>query len=342
MDDQDKSTVQLTAENEDLKRRLAALEAADFERRQNLEALRESEWRYRALAEAATDIIYVLDRQGNLLYANRAAARAIGIPAEQLVGKRQADLFPPEMARKHVERIEQVFATGTARAGDELYQLGPEQVWLRTHLIPLRDETGNITSLMGVCHNITDRKRAEQALQEAREELEERIEERTAELQRANERLLVDATEKKQVQAALGRSLDELRAIYDGMFDGLIIIDLESKRVAKANPSICRMLGYSEEELCSMSLMDIHPPSEIPRTQCQRFELRVEEEPQAARTRSVLRKDGDVLIVDITSNVLEYRGRPCVIAGFFADAMTGAEADGRKTASQRGAVPGRT
>ncbi len=404
MHDQDKSREQLIAENEELRRIAAAREAVDLEHGKTIEALRESEGRYRALVESTHDIIYILDCRGNLLYANQAAARAIGIPADQLAGKRQADLFPPDMARKHIERIEQVVATGTARAGDELYQLGPEQVWLRTHLIPLRDEAGNITSLMGVCHDITDRKRAEAALQKARDELEERIEERTAELQQANEwlkreieerrqaeallrnnedkyRTLVeaspdavfmtdleghvtfasrraaelygsenvdelhgrnpldffapedhgkfldslqktletgvtssveytllkkdgsqiagevsaaavrdlsgkphaivavvrDATEKKRVQEALSQSHDELQAIYAGMFDGLIIIDLETKRVAKVNPSICRMLGYSEEELCSMSLMDIHPPSEIPHT-LQRIQVRVEGE----------------------------------------------------------------
>jgi PAS domain S-box-containing protein len=429
---------------EELRRQVAALEAADAEHRTTIDVLRKSEARYRALVESANDIIYLLDRQGNLLYANRAAARAIRIPADQLVGKKQADLFPPEMARKHIERIEEVFATGQPRAGDEPYQLGPEQVWLRTHLIPLRDDAGNITSLMGVCHNITERKRAEEALQKAREELEERVEERTAELQLTNERLqreveerrqaetslrnsedqyrtlveaspdavlmtdlegritfaspraaemygsesvdellgrnpltffapedhgklldnlqktletsvtssieytlvrkdgtcfageassaavrdesgvpqaivavVRDTTEKKRVQEALGRSHDELRAIYDGMFDGLIILDIASKRVVKVNPSICRMLGYSEEELCSMSLADFHPPAEIPRA-LQRIEARVEGAFTGRATAPVLRKDGNVLIVDITSNILEYRGRPC-LAGFFRD-----------------------
>jgi PAS domain S-box-containing protein len=317
MHDQDKSAEQLIAENEELRRRLATLQAAELERKSSLDTLRESEGRYRALSESTNDIIYILDRQGSLLYANQAASRAIGIPADQLVGKQQSDLFPAEVARTHVERIENVYATGIAREGDQRYQLGPHEVWLRTHLIPLCDEAGQITSVMGVCHNITDRKRAEEALQKAREELEERIEERTAELQEANERLLCDASDKKRVQEALARSHDELSAIYDGMFDGLIILDVESRRIVKANPSICRMLGYSEDELCSMSLSDIHPPSELPGT-LQRIQGRVEGTFTGRATVQVLRKNGEVLVVDITSNVLEYRGRAC-IAGFFRD-----------------------
>ena len=133
------------------------------------EALRESELRYRALAESTRDIIYILDRQGTLLYANQAASRCIGIPCDEIVGKRQTELFPPEMAHNHVERIERVFATGEVLEQDELFHFGPEEVWLRVHLLPLRDEAGRIASAMGVCHNITDRKRAEEILRESEE-----------------------------------------------------------------------------------------------------------------------------------------------------------------------------
>ena len=82
------------------------------ERKRAEEALRKSEGRYRALAESTKDIIYIFDRQGTLLYANQAASQCIGITSGEIVGKRQADLFPPEMAQAHVEKIGRVFATG--------------------------------------------------------------------------------------------------------------------------------------------------------------------------------------------------------------------------------------
>ena len=155
------------------------------------EALRQSERRYRALAELTRDIIYILDRQGTVLYANQAAAQCIGINAAEIPGKRQADLFPPEMAQAHVEKIGRVFTAGEVVEEDESFHFGPEEVWLRIHLLPLRDEAGEISSVMGVCHNITDRKRAEEALRAAHDELEARVEKRTAELTRANEELAI-------------------------------------------------------------------------------------------------------------------------------------------------------
>ena len=203
---------------------MAALEGADAERRRAEEALRESEGRYRALAESTRDIIYILDRQGTLLYANQAAAQSIGISSRQIVGKRQADLFPPEMAQAHVETVERVFASGEVWEEDELFHFGPEAVWLRIHLIPLRDEAGQITSVMGVCHNITDRKRAEAALQES---------------------------EKR------------FRAIFDQAPLGIALMDSRSGRFVQINRSYCEIVGRTQEEMLTLDFQSITHPETL-------------------------------------------------------------------------------
>ena len=58
------------------------------------------------------------------------------------------------------------------------------------------------------------------------------------------------------------------------MFEGLLILDFETKRLIRVNSSLCRMLGYTEEELLSMSVMDIHPAEEAPGL-LQRLQARV-------------------------------------------------------------------
>jgi PAS domain S-box-containing protein len=134
-------------------------------------ALRESEERYRKLAESTTDIIYILDKEATLLYANQCAAARIGISQAEMVGKRQEDLFSPEMAKQHIEWIRQVLETGEAGKYDELFHFGPQEIWMNVRLIPLLDEQGKVDSVMGICRNITDRKQAEEALQKAHDEL---------------------------------------------------------------------------------------------------------------------------------------------------------------------------
>jgi PAS domain S-box-containing protein len=152
MNDSEKSREPLLLELAELRNRLADPEAS------------KNHDRYRTLAESTTDIVYVLDIDCVLLYANRSAAECIGISQEALVGKKQTDLFPPDMARQHHEHIRQIFETGEAGERDELFRFGPKELWLNVRSIPLKDEQGRVVSVMGVCRDITDRKLAEREL----------------------------------------------------------------------------------------------------------------------------------------------------------------------------------
>lgn len=191
--------------------------------------LQESEQRYRTLAESTTDVVYILDRDGTLLYANRMAAAYMGMAPEALVGKNQQDLFPPEIAERHVERLRRVFDTGEAGEMDALYHLGSDEVWLNVRSIPLRDEHGRITSVLGVCRNITERKRAEAALEKARRGLEEKVEERTAELRKANDDLAV------------------FRRFAEASGQGFGMADVDGT-ITYMNPALCRMAGVETPE----------------------------------------------------------------------------------------------
>ena len=126
-----------------------------------------------------------------------------------------------------------------------------------------------------------------------------------------------DITERKRTEEALRNSHEQLQAIYDGMFDGLLIADVETKRFVRANSSICRELGYSESELLSMSVMDIHPAQDLP-VILARFQARTEGRFQGSANARIVRKDGTIRYAEIVSNDLTYNGRAC-IAGFFRD-----------------------
>jgi len=110
---------------------------------------------------------------------------------------------------------------------------------------------------------------------------------------------------------------EELRAIYDGMVDGLLIAEIESRRFLRANAAICRMLGYSEEELLRLSVDAIHPAAELPGI-IERFRAMGRDEVGSVSDIRCLRKDGSVFYADITKRKLLFRGRECM-AGFFRD-----------------------
>jgi len=142
----------------------------------------------------------------------------------------------------------------------------------------------------------------------------------------------IDVTQHKRAEEALRQAHDELQAIYNAMVDGLLIADAETKHFVRANPGICAMLGYSEERLLSMSVMDIHPPDKLPRALAA-FEDLVRGHARIAEALPILRGDGTIFHADISTSLLTYRGRLAVL-GIFRDITERARAEAALRASE--------
>ncbi|MBN1588729.1 MAG: PAS domain S-box protein [Pirellulales bacterium] len=272
------------------------------ERRLAEESLRQSEERYRQLADTTPDVIYILDETGKLLYANRVAGMYFNTSPESLVGKTQRDLFPPGMAASHMERIRSVFETGKMEEREVLYRFGDREVWLNVRTIPLRDKDGRVASLMGICRDVTEQNRAAQALQQAHDELEEKVKERTDALREANQRLQ--------------QSCDELETIYEAMVDGLLVTDVETQRFVRANGASCRMLGYSEKELQSLSVSDLHPSEVLPEIVANICLVTGTNDQTQPGSIPFIRKDGSRFYAEIVGKYLIFDGKPCSMAIF--------------------------
>src|SRR4030066_1168432 len=96
-----------------------------------------------------------------------------------------------------------------------------------------------------------------------RKELESEVTRRTEELKHALENLQRDITKRKQAKEALRDSEERYRALFQASADGILIADIETKAFKYANPALCRMLGYTEEELRTLGLADIHPKEDL-------------------------------------------------------------------------------
>jgi PAS domain S-box-containing protein len=114
---------------------------------------------------------------------------------------------------------------------------------------------------------------------------------------------------------ALQQSHDQLQAIYDGIAEGLLIADIVTKRFVRVNAAMCRMLGYTADELLGASLSDLHPPQEVANDTPQ-FEAVAEGRISLNEDRPLLRKDGTILYADIVAHRIVYEGGPCVLALF--------------------------
>ncbi len=147
----------------------------------------------------------------------------------------------------------------------------------------------------------------------------------------------LDLTERKRKQKQLQQSYEELQAICSGIAEGLLITDVETKHIQRVNSSLCQMLGYSERELLTMSIPDLHPPEEVP-NDLARFQAAAEGRITMNQDRPVLRKDKTIFYADISGRPILYSGRACLLALFrditerkqaeeaLAEARTAAEA----------------
>ncbi len=114
------------------------------------------------------------------------------------------------------------------------------------------------------------------------------------------------------------KTLEErFRAIFDNALDGILLADIETKKFLTGNKTICGMLGYTEEELKEVGVMDIHPEDDLPYVLDQ-FEKQTRGEILPAKNIPVKRKDGSVFYVEIKSSLVELGGKKYLL-GIFRD-----------------------
>ncbi len=175
------------------------------------EALRQSQERYRSLAESSPDAIFILDRESTIQYVNSVARQWLGKSDAELSGRPSAEFFPPGVARQHQAVVRRVFETGEPTRTERGQPFHGIEKWVETRLVPLRNQQGTVTYVMGIARDLTEQKRAEEALKE-REELSQKV-----------------------IGAAM---------------EGFWMLDLEGK-IVDVNEAYCRMSGYSRKELLS-------------------------------------------------------------------------------------------
>ena len=181
------------------------------ERKRTEEALQESEERLRSLFETMAEGVVVIAPDGQIVQANPAAERILGLKRSEIEGRNYVGpeweilrpdgtpMPPEEMAGPRAmkeRRLVEGIIMGVKRLDGSIS-------WINVSAAPLIDEDGKLEGVVGTFADITDRKRAEESLRRAHDELEVRVEERTAELVKANEALQAEITERKRLEAQL-------------------------------------------------------------------------------------------------------------------------------------------
>jgi two-component system phosphate regulon sensor histidine kinase PhoR len=232
MKDRDKSKEHLIDELAELRQRVAELEAAEAERERAEEALRESERRFRDLFEGVPACCWAFDREGTVLYWNRACEQLYGWTAEQAVGKTMFELMvKDENVAPTRETIAVVFQ------GQSFYGLEYEDrkadgttCNVLASEYPLKDASDQV--VMGICAelDITERKGVEQALRESEEKFRNLAEQSPNMIFINKAGKIVYAN--KRCEEVMGHTRDEF---YAEDFNFFTLIALDHRELVRAN-----------------------------------------------------------------------------------------------------------
>jgi PAS domain S-box-containing protein len=133
------------------------------------ELLRESEERYRMLAESSSDLIFVIGKDDRVEYVNSYAAAFLGTTPAEVPGKVRSFLFPPETARRQEALLQDVFSTGRSAHSEGPLVVKGESRWFDHVLEPLKNPDGSVRAVLGVSRDITERRRSEETLRSSEE-----------------------------------------------------------------------------------------------------------------------------------------------------------------------------
>jgi len=193
---------------------------------QKVDILERREAEFRFLAEGMGDVVFIVDMELQTTYVSPSIERVLGFTSEeratqkideQLTPKAQKLVFETLATELELEKTEGADKNRSRALELEYYHKDGSIKYLDTYIRGMRDSEGTLTGFFGLSRDVTDRKRADEAL-------------------RDNEELY--------------------RTILQTTMDGFWITDMQGCLLG-VNEAYCRMIGYSEQELLAMRVSDL-------------------------------------------------------------------------------------
>jgi PAS domain S-box-containing protein len=229
--------------------------------------------------EQSPSVAVITDTKGNIEYVNPKFTQLTGYTLEEAIRQNPRILQSGNTTDKEYKRLWETITSGGEWRGEfRNKKKNGELYWESASISPVRNTEGAITHFVAVKENITERKQAEKAVRES---------------------------EKKY------------RTLFESSPDGILITEIETKKYKYANPAMCRLLGYSENEIKDMKIDDIHPSDKLEFV-ISKFEAHAKGEIASVENIPFLRKDGTTVYMNVTGTTAIIDESNCSI-GFFRD-----------------------
>lgn len=242
-------------------------------RKQAEAALRESEGRYRLLAENVTDVIWIRDMNLNLTYISPSVKNQQGYTVEEAKVRTLEETWTPESLKYigevlveelEMEKDNQKDMSRSRTIEVETKCKDGSIIWTEAKMSFLRDKDGEPIGTIGVTRNITERKKGERALRES------------------------EAT---------------LRSIFRAAPTGIGLV--RDRVIKQVNERLCEMVGYSQKELLEQNARILYPTDEDFGYVGREKYLQISEKGTGTVETRWQRKDGKVIDVILSSTPID-------------------------------------
>jgi PAS domain S-box-containing protein len=249
--------------------------------------LQKSEEQYRHFVETANEGVWAMDGEYRTTFVNRRMAEMLGYSVEEMVGRPVAAFFFDEDLSDHEQNME-LRRQGKEQAYERRFRRKDgSTLWSIVSATALKNLKGNFAGSVAMFTDITDRKKAEEALRE---------------------------------------SEARYRAVFDNASIGINLVDGEGRSV-KVNEALLHLLGYSEEEFGQLTFLDITYPDDREISKRNLEALTAGEIDSYGLEKRYLRKDGSIVWGDLrTSAIRDANGKHVGTVGVIADTTQGKKA----------------
>ena len=234
-------------------------------------ALEEERRQKEAILNNIPDIAWLKDKEGKFLSVNEPFAKASGVSVQEIVGKNDLDLWPPDLAQKYRADDQEVMRSGNRKCFEEpLINSEKGTIWIETIKTPILDDKQEVIGTTGIARDITPR---------------------------------------RQMEETLRQSETKYRLLAENARDGIWRMDL-NQHITYASPAVQLLTGFSPEEFLTLGLDQILTPASLQVAQehlARLMEIELREKPSLPPSATLevehRRKDGATIWIEVQATV---------------------------------------